>query len=402
MKIWYRIGICVSGVLLGVSVAQGALAASLSGRSSTVFEWFDDPQEDTALVGYQYLRLNINEIGDDFRFAGYGRLAEDFSDETEVKNRLYYAYLEKQNLLPDLDFRLGRQFISTAAGASLMDGLNLKLRDLGPVSLKVFGGGDVSYYAGYGADDLIAGAEVETNLFDALDLGLSYVQKWEEGELSHELVGLDANLRLGKEVSLYNETQYSVLTDEVTYVLAGASYHGRSLLGARLEYLYSLPVFSSTSIYSVFAVAEYQEASAELTYRLARGLNAFGRYVREIYDEFDDADVFEVGVEKIRTDRFAGYLIGTYRNDGDGQDLQGAKAHVSYLFTSFLDAGLGAHVDTLERRLEEDDETTSSRIWADATAYFTKKINVQGKVEYVESDLWEEYFRGRVRLNILF
>jgi len=56
----------------------------------------------------------------------------------------------------------------------------------------------------------------------------------------------------------------------------------------------------------------------------------------------------------------------------------------------------------MERRLEEDDETTNSRLWADATVHVNKKVNVQGKVERVESDLWDEYYRGRVRLNILF
>ncbi len=402
MKIWQRIGVYVAVALLVVPAPQGALAASLSGRSSTVFEWFDDPQEDTALVGYEYLRLNISDIADGYRFAGYGRLAEDFADEFEIKNRLYYAYLEKTDLVPALDFRLGRQFISTSAGASVMDGLNLEYRDLGGFDVKLFGGGDVSYYEGYNADDLIVGGELEVSLADIADLGLSYLQKWQDQDLSHELIGFDANIRLADSFTLYNETQYSWLTDEVTYLLAGAKYSGHPRWGARLEYLYSLPVFSATSIYSVFAVAEYQEVSAELTYRIDRGLRVFGRYVREIYDEVDDAGVVELGLEKLCTARLAGYLVGTWRNDDDGQDLHGVKAYGSWRITETFDAGLGAHVDSLERRLEEDDETTSTRIWVDGTAYVTRTLNLQAKVEYVESDLWDEYYRGRVRLNVLF
>ncbi len=113
--------------------------------------------------------------------------------------------------------------------------------------------------------------------------------------------------------------------------------------------------------------------------------------------------MLEAGIEKIRTERFSGYLVGTYRAAEDGQDLQGVKARVAYLFGQSLEAGLGAHLDVFERDLdEEDDETTSSRVWADTTLYLSKTVNVQGKVERVESDLWDDYYRGRVRLNIYF
>jgi hypothetical protein len=34
--------------------------------------------------------------------------------------------------------------------------------------------------------------------------------------------------------------------------------------------------------------------------------------------------------------------------------------------------------------------------------FITKAINVQAKVERIESDLWDYYNRGRIRLNVLF
>jgi hypothetical protein len=92
-----------------------------------------------------------------------------------------------------------------------------------------------------------------------------------------------------------------------------------------------------------------------------------------------------------------------YRNDEDGQDLQGVKAHVAYLIQKKLQLGVGANVDVLERRLDEDqDETTSGRYWVDASYAFTKRISLQAKAEMVESDLWDEYYRGRIRLNTSF
>jgi len=204
-------------------------------------------------------------------------------------------------------------------------------------------------------------------------------------------------------LSIYSETQFDYLSNCVSYFTFGAQYHKDSRWTLRAEYLYSLPVFSATSIYSVFAASEYEEAMLEYTYQLDVGLRAFGRYTREMYEDYSDANVYELGLEKIRTNRCAGYITGVYRDDEDGQDLRGFKVYGSYLLTSMFQAGLGVNLDVLERRLDDDaDETTAKRYWADLTAYITKKVNVEAKVERVESDLYDYYNRGRVRLNILF
>jgi len=410
MMRWQRMLLCVAVVGLALWPAIEAQAASVSGRASTVIEWYDDANEDTAIPVYQYLLLNVRDIGGKgYNFTGYGRLGDDLADEVDAKSRLYYAYVEKKGFLSDaLDMRLGRQFISVTAGASLMDGAKFDYRFAERFKLSVFGGGDVTYYEGYNAQDVLAGAEVSGRFLDGLDVGLSYVQKWESGNTSHELFGLDIEWDIRKALYLYSETQYDYLSDRVSYFLGGAKYHLNEDWTARVEYLYSLPVFSASSIFSVFAVDEYEEVMGELTYNIAPGWRTFGRYTREIYQEYADANVYEAGLEKIRTERFAGYLSGVYRDDKDGQDLKGFKVYGSYLFNQYLQAGLGANVDVLEREINyysEDadaDETTAKRFWADATAFLTKKVNVQAKAEMVESDLWDHYYRGRVRLNVLF
>jgi hypothetical protein len=140
-------GVALVGSLYGL--AAPVQAASVSGRASTVLEWYDDAGEDTALPVYQYLQLNVRDLAPGYHFKMYGRLGDDLNDEvSDAKSRLYYAYLEKKNLVNGLDFRLGRQFISTTAGASLMDGLALDYRFLDNYKLKFFGGGDVTYYEG--------------------------------------------------------------------------------------------------------------------------------------------------------------------------------------------------------------------------------------------------------------
>ena len=63
----------------------------------------------------------------------------DTQDEVDVDSRLYYAYLEKKGAFNDrVDYRLGRQFVITTAGASVMDGLDLTFNNIGPVNFRIF------------------------------------------------------------------------------------------------------------------------------------------------------------------------------------------------------------------------------------------------------------------------
>lgn len=399
MRVWRSLGLALA--LLSVFSPLSAMGATLSGRASTVLEWSSDTEEDTVIGAYQYLQLSARELAGGASLQLYGRLADELQGDDDLDSRLYYAYVDKDGIFNRLDLRLGRQFITTAAGASMLDGLRLDYRIAAPFSLRVYGGGDVSYYDDYEEEDSLAGIEGNLTLKN-FEASISYLQKRDAGDLSYELAGLDLDYQVSPELNLYSETQYSLLTESVTYFLAGGNLHAGARLSLRGEYLYSLPVFSSTSIYSVFAASEYQEASLEATYQLRKGLVAFARLAHEFYDEFEDATTYEAGVEKYRTGKCSGYLIGTYRDDEEGQDLYGLKARAAYRFVEKFEAGIGAHIDVMERRIEEEDETTSSRVWADATAYLNGSISLQAKAERVESSLWSEYYRGRVRLDVRF
>jgi hypothetical protein len=385
-----------------------ARAAIFSGRSSTVIEWFDDANEETAVPIYEYILLNVRDIDNDgLNFKGYGRLATDTQNVVDVDSRLYYAFLEKRGVFNNkVDFRLGRQFVATTAGASIMDGLDLTFNNVGPVNFRLFGGGDATYYEDYDKSDLVWGAEVN-GLFiqDRLNLGLSYMQTWEESELTKELIGFDFDYDRENLINVYSEFQFNYINNVTSYFLLGGKYYKNSKWNIRTEYLYSLPVFTSTSIYSVFAVDKYQELLVEYTYNIAVGLRAFGRYTHEIYQDFNDANVIEAGIEKIRSKQFSGYLTVVFRNDSDGQDLRGFKARAAWMFNKKLQTGVGANIDVLDRRIDfenNEDETTSSLLWLYGTYSFTDRVSVQLKLERAESALWKEYYRGRARLNIRF
>ncbi len=417
MKFWQGLTCSLACAVLALLPAAHVEAASVSGRSSTVVEWFDTASEDTAVPAFQYLQLNVKDVGaDGYNIYTYGRLGYDLADELSddsnyADSRLYLAYLEKKGFLSSsLDVRLGRQFISTTAGAAVMDGLRLDYALMGHYQLTLFGGGDVTYYEGYSAKDLVLGAEftVSDRLLKDLDLGFSYVAKVDGGRLAMELIGFDLEYDFNNKLFVYSETQYDYLSNRVSFFLAGTNFYASPRWSGRLEYLYSLPVFSATSIYSVFAVDEYEEIMGEVTYNIGNGWKAFGRYAYEMYPEFSNANVLEAGVEKRRTDRFSGYLTGVFRDDEDGQDLKGFKLYLAGRITQAIQAGVGVDLDVLERSINyfdgeaSSDDTTSSRYWVDATWFITDRMELQAKVERIESDLWDYYNRGRVRLNVTF
>jgi len=404
MKKWRAAAVWgTTAILLVLGIAVPIHAASISGRSSTVLEWYDTPTEDTAVPIYEYLMLNARDLWGGWTFHGYGRLAEDAADEVDVDSRLYSGYLRNRELLEGLDIRLGRQFVSTTAGASVVDGADLRFRLADHYTLRGIGGFGVSYDDSYHSDDYFVGVEASAeDLIKGLLVELSYVQTWDTGDLAKEMLGLHADYRFSPVLHLYNETQYSLLYEEVTYQLFGASTGWGTDWRARVEYLFSVPVFDSTSIYSVFAVDDYEEIMGEVEYRISKTHRTYLRLTHEMYEEFDDADVIDLGIETVGTKPYSYYLAGVMRLDDEGQEMSGVKCHIGYDVTETINTGIGANVDVLERRLENDDETTSSRIWLDGTYRFTKKMNIQGKVEYVESDLWEEYYRGRIRFNYYF
>jgi len=383
----------------------------VSGRASTELQWRQESRRGDYLPAYQYLLLNLRDFDQNLQerqsFHAYGRLGTDLANKDDnADSRLYYAYYEKQRLLDDqVDIRLGRQFVAITAGASLMDGMTVDYRPGGRFSYRLFGGGDVAFYTGYNAKDTIVGGEMRGRFMDdSLLTGFSYAQRREDADLATELIGADFDYGFRKLLNLYGEIQYDRLSDRVSYGLVGGNYHGSDRWGLRAEYLYSLPVFSSTSIYSVFAVSKYQEAMAEANYSFGPGHRVFGRYSREIYEDFTAADVFEAGVEKIRTDRFSGSLSGIWRLDKDGQDLHGARIRAAWLMTEAIQAGLGAEIDVLQRRLDEfEDDTISTRYWAYCTARLRRDLELQARLERAESDgFWGYENRGTLRVNVIF
>jgi len=350
---------------------------------------------------YLYGMLNVKDITEEgLSFRSYGRLADDVKNEQEKQSKLYYAFLEQKNILDSVDFRLGRQYVFSPAGSPLVDGLELKYRPFKSFNVKLFGGGDVKLNDEYDEDDNVAGVELYGQIKD-LSYSVAYLNKWDEKALEKELAGLELDYDYNNLIRLYTDIQYNLLREDYSYFLTGAGFY-QPKWDVVLEYLYSLPVFESTSIYSVFAVEEYEEIFTRFRYKFDKGIYVYGSVTKEYYDEFADSLVYEVGMNKIRTNKLQGYASVVFRDDGDGEDRTGLKTYVSYFFHRYALTGIGFNYDVLEKSQEDADDTTYERYWVDVTSYLNKKINLEFKLERVASNLYDDYFTGTIRCNYSF
>lgn len=377
-------------------------AADFSGRLSSVASYYESFYNyDDSMPIYLYGMLNVKEITDEgLSFSSYARLADDILDEQEKQGKLYYAYLEQKDIFGSVDVKLGRQYVFSPAGSPLVDGIELKYRPFKSFNVKLFGGGDVELNDEYDEDDNVAGVELYGSYKD-LSYSVAYLNKWDEKALTKELAGLELDYNYENLIRLYTDIQYNVLREDYSYLLTGAGFY-QPKWDVIFEYLYSLPVFESTSIYSVFAVEEYEEIFTRFRYKFDQGIYAYGSLTKELYDEFSDSYVYEVGVNKIRTDKFQGYVSVIFRDDGDGEDRTGVKTYASYFFHKYALAGVGVNYDVLEKSQDDTDDTTYERYWVDLTSYLNEKINLEFKLERVASNLYDDYFTGTIRCNYTF
>ncbi|MDT8395607.1 MAG: hypothetical protein RRA32_04030 [bacterium] len=393
-------GLLVLLVLLFPPVSQAEW--STRGDTTTVLESYEDPVSgDGALPAYQYLRLNLRDgTGDGSQaFRLYGRLAGDLNDAVDAESRLYYAYYQKKGIWAGADLRVGRQWVNTVAGSPILDGIRIDRNWDDLLTLSFFGGGYVTVEEDEG-DETIWGFSIKDDLWAGTDLSASYLQKWDGSDLATEILGVAGRTKVAKRGSAYGEFQYDMLSRLYSYYLAGVRLVPGEKWTVRSEYFGYTPVFDSTSVYSVFAVDQYEEVSVSADYRLDRSWTLFGSYTREMYESFDDSNVVEAGCELRKKGGYGGYVAAVYRS-GD-EDLKGIKVDYRMPAPYDVKVDVGAEYNVYNRIDDEDDDTTAKRYWLEGVRDLSDDLTLRAKVERVESVVYDYYNRGRVSLRYRF
>jgi hypothetical protein len=278
-------------------------AAEVKLTSSTQYLWYEDILAgDTQREAAEYLRLNVTKLDEagNLNIYAYGRAMKDISPSEETDGKLYYFYVDYRDALNEhLDVRLGRTYVNAAAVSGTVDGLHLDIKNLGPVGITLFGGRNVRFddkeEIGVRGDAL-TGMSVYLDTIKNSHVEVSYGRKYVDAEVARENLGLDFSTTPIAMANLYGRVQYDTIAESYNEMLFGAKLAPLADLILRLEFYQSYPTFDTMSIYSIFAVDQYEEKSVSAEYRFSQNYRVSVRYANEDFGDDATADVYEVGL----------------------------------------------------------------------------------------------------------
>lgn len=398
--------LCLLASLTILSVSTVAWSAEFHGRSSTQFLWFDNifTHENQAEVA-QHLRFSLTKLDKDNKFSlnGYGRISQDVWNDDGFNTRLFYLYAEYRDLFDKVDIRAGRQFVNYAAGAALIDGGMIDLKNIGPIAFSVMGGRHVVY----GIDkeltksgDAVFGASAYLVGYPRTDLELSYYLQFDRDGVAREQLGAMFKQYLFSGLKLYGNARYETASESLTELLVGAKYFASQSLVISAEYFNNYPTFDYTSIYSIFAVNKYNEGSIRADYTINDMFAIRGAYKRQDFGDDTDGDVFEAGV-KIRPMRNLLIDLAYDRRQGYAGDLNGGTLDIQYDMTPMMQLAGGLAYDVYQKdRMTGDTDTQS--YWAGARYKLDKTMSFDGRIQYSVNTKLDDDWQSRIAFNYDF
>lgn len=386
--------------------AGTAWSADISGRSSTQLLWYNDIfTEDRVFEAAEYLRVNVTNIDSAGKLSlfAYGRGAQTIGRAYDDTGRVYYLYLDYRGLANLADVRLGRQFVTNAAGNAVIDGLMVDLNKIGPVGLMAFGGRDVVF--GLNGEmgksmnsDL--GISAYLNGFGKTDAEISWLRKWQRSEAARDIIGASFKQYLFGMVKLYGNARYDLPSESISEGLAGVKVFPTSNLSFTGEYYSSYPTFDTTSIYSVFAVDRYKEGFFRADYTLNNYLSLNLGYNRQWYGEGAAADVYHIGAGISPVDHLKLNLEFDTRTGYYGT-TNGFIADVDYEINKNAQVAAGITYDVYQRDSLTHEEI-ARRYWLSGKYRFTKNMALSGRIQNDVNVRYSENVSGRVAFDYDF
>lgn len=400
----------VSPLLLLMALLLAAtpgLAAEIHGRSSTQFTWFNNELKDNnrqVELG-EYLRFGITNIEKSGKLSiyGYGRASQDLIDGDGLTGRLYYLYGEYRDLFDKADIKLGRQFVNNAAGSALVDGLQLDVKNIGPVGFSLFGGRDVIFgingETGY-AWNTDLGVSAYLAGFKQTDAEVSWFRKWDHSDMARDILGMSGKQYLFNSLRVYANAKYDLTSEIFNEVQAGMKYYPTSDLIFTGEYYQSYATFDATSIYSVFAVNQYQEGVFKIDYLFNDKISANVGYNRQGYGEGAAANVYHLGlgvrpVEHLKMNLEYDIRTGYYGN------MNGVIIDADYEINKNAQVAGGFTYDVYQRDTTTGEEI-ARRYWLGGKYKIASNMAVSGRIQADVNAQFSHNTTGRMAFDYDF
>jgi len=304
------------------------LALSVTGSLMNTF-WARENQlrgrnaEDaTNLNLYEYARLRASNIGSD-RLSAYirGRIGwKRFPIEDEhFTGRLYQGYINYR-LPRKFDLRLGRQFLPNDVGFWQMDGVRLGIKSLGPLNSRFYGGVAATPWMVEKKRDGIAGIELSRLEVWRIQSRISFLTVFDKDRFNNVILGMrldvpkvnlfDVHRNVHKRLSFSGRGSIDLLTQQVISGYGYLDFSPLSPIHLSLEYQHETPIFPADSIFSIFAFEPLQQATAIIKIDILNGLELYGRYARQFFDDGVPINRYSTGFTiKSRYERIFGVRL---------------------------------------------------------------------------------------------
>ncbi len=407
MRKVFRWALLITAVFSLFVLPATASAGPLKIDGSTQFLWGDDLLSDSQTILAQYLRVRYNPEGERFAITGYGRFWKDFGEssirDNDVLGRLYYLYMDYRpfDSADSGMFRLGRQYVNLSAGSAIVDGLSFTAHHVGnfPVGITLVGGRDVKYSLDSESSrsgNTFWGVDLRLEGIRSLQLGGSYVRRYDEWDRAREEVGMNFRY-IYKFVSPYAEVRYDILSKTTDEITTGIDLFPMNNLMIKAEFYQSYPTFDSTSIYSVFAVDRFREYLIRAEYSLEAPVTLFAAYAKQNYQDSSNADNYVFGARVYPLKNLTVNASVDYRT-GYGGNLWGFEITGDYKINSKFLVAAGIQYDAY-RRPDNDNNGNAQRYWLGGQWIVDKNISVNVRIEDNVNENFDHRPLGRIAVN---
>jgi len=348
--------IFIVALCLTIGLSQTLWAAELKGSlSGDLYGW--NAGEEDHLRPYVSLRANLLALKTQARslsFHTYSRWKTDWQDKTSSDPQffVYDAYLKFKCKPRRVTLYAGRQFVYSAVGSALVDGLRLNYGLLNNLEFDLFGGSRVSRLDPERieslADFAVFGGQMSYQFKPRTKFGLSWMRRMSDGFVSYHRLGVNVDQILGNS-RLYGRLSVNPEMWRPSEFLVRARHNVRQWYFSG-EFLWRDPSVSHNSIFSLIEFDRYREARFEVQRNIQHGLTVFGN-LRVDFFSSENAWTTNFG---LRTRNFTVAWVHQTGYAGESDGLNG-----SLYYQPFRNWQVFGQVNVSQYRIQDEQEDLS-------------------------------------------
>jgi len=413
------------GVIASCSLVFGAVAAeaateaaSISGDSTTVLRIRETSEDQHLYPLYEYLHLAgsapcPNGVAS-FYIGGWGR--GDLADSSTRQNNngdFQYGYMKYQANKSNLQFSLGRQFITEGVASEKIDGLYARTDLAMGFTVAGFIGEPVTTEPDFKGGDIVYGGRIAHFVPNLYAFGLSALKSTENGNHLRAEEGIDFWLHPLQQIDLAGRSSYNSLTDgwmEHAYTASITPLDALRISAAiqKIDYKHYFDAGQTTT--NVFSLnngildpkEEVLTLGGSIGYTLLKNVDLSADYKHYNYDIAGDANYYGGRIGLLKQD-FGSAGFAYHRMNGSNARLKYDEYH------AYLSKKLGRADVTLDffdvdfdNGIYSNGMKNTYSVTAAAGYDFPHNVRVAADIDFSRSSDFDHEVKGLIQVTYAF